>query len=167
MGAGIHGGFGATMGSAKLNNGYSTKSVNKSITKDQLLDFLDGKTAHSSQIADRIRKGEIKVSVLGDELFDRYFGVNRDVLGLAYGNKIYLRRSSSSIFSDLVHEGTHALDFLSGIPERKISGWEGEIKAYTAEHHFQKASGLLIQFSNEDDISVHVWSNYKKEGGRK
>ena len=132
MGAGIHGGFGSTMGSAKLNNGYSTSLENKSITKEQLIDFLDGKTTQSSQIADGIRKGNIKISVLGDELFDRYFGVDRDVLGLAYGNKIYLRRSSSSLFSDLVHEGTHSLDFLAGIPESKISGWEGEIKAYTA-----------------------------------
>ena len=43
--------------------------------------------------------------------------------------------------------------------------WNGEIRAYTAEHHFQKASGLTVEHANEDDIRVFVWSNYKN-GGR-
>lgn len=164
MGAGFHGGFGATKGSAKLNIENNKKNKIIDYTKEELLAFIDGKTSQSSVIADKIRKGEIKLSILGDELFDRAFGVNRDVIGIAIENKIYLRRNSISIHSDIVHEGTHALDYINGLPYEKISSWDGEIKAYTAEHHFQKASGLALQFSNEDDIKVHVWKNYRKRG---
>ncbi len=167
MGAGYHGGFGATKGSSKLyKDGYQRASGNN-FTREQLVDFLDGKTPHSSEIAEKIRKGEIKLSVLGDELFERAFGVNRDVAGIAIDNKIYLRKNSASIHSDIVHEGTHAMDFLKGLPYEKISSWEGEIKAYTAEHHFQKASGLAIEFTDEDDIKVHVWKSYNKRGGKR
>ena len=120
----------------------------------------------SSAIANKIRKGEIKLSVLGDELFERAFGVNGDVVGIAIDNKIYLRRNSGTIHSDMVHEGTHAMDFLKGVPYEQISSWEGEIRAYTAEHHFQKASGLAVQFTDEEEIKVHVWSNYKRKGGK-
>ena len=166
MGAGYHGGFGATKGSSKvLKNGYQS-SGGQNYTREQLVNFLDGKTSQSSEIADKIRKGEIKLSVLGDELFESAFGVNSDVVGIAIDNKIYLRRNSGTIHSDMVHEGTHAMDFLKGLPYEKISSWDGEIKAYTAEHHFQKASGLAVQFTNEDEIKVHVWKNYRKKGGK-
>ena len=61
MGAGFHGGFGATKGSSKLlKNGYQ-KSDGRDYTREQLLNFLDGKTAQSSEIADKIRKGNIKL----------------------------------------------------------------------------------------------------------
>lgn len=166
MGAGFHGGFGATKGSSKVfKEGYQSTQKNN-FTRDQLIDFLDGKTNQSSVIADKIRKGQIKLSVLGDELFEKAFGVNHEVVAIAIDNKIYIRKNSGTIHSDIVHEGTHAMDFLSGLPYEKISSWEGEIKAYTAEHHFQKASGLAVQFTNEDDIKVHVWSNYRKKGGK-
>lgn len=166
MGAGYHGGFGATKGSSKISNEGFQNSSGNNFTREQLIDFLEGKTSQSSEIADKIRKGEIKLSVLGDELFERAFGVNRDVVGIAIDNKIYLRRTSSTIHSDMVHEGIHALDFLKGMPYEKISSWDGEIRAYTAEHHFQKAAGLAVQFTNEDEIKVHVWKNYKKKGGK-
>ena len=166
MGAGYHGGFGATKGSAKIYEDGYQKVQGRDYTRDHLIDFLDGKTTQSSAIANKIRKGEIKLSVLGDELFERAFGVNGGVVGIAIDNKIYLRRNSGTIHSDMVHEGTHAMDFLKGVPYEQISSWEGEIRAYTAEHHFQKASGLAIQFVNEDEIQVHVWSNYKKKGGK-
>ena len=105
MGAGYHGGFGATKGSAKIYKEGYQKSRDKGYTREQLVDFLDGKTTQSSVIADKIRKGEIRLSVLGDELFERAFGVNSDVVGVAIDNKIYLRRNSSTIHSDMVHEG--------------------------------------------------------------
>lgn len=46
------------------------------------------------------------------------------------GNQIYVRRGSASVFSDVVHEGIHVIDFLDGIDERTISSWAGETKAY-------------------------------------
>lgn len=73
-------------------------------------------------------------------------------------------KNSNTIHSDIVHEGTHAVDYLSGLSYDKISSWNGEIKAFTAEHHFQKASGLKLQFDSENEIKIHVMNNYKKKG---
>ncbi len=167
MGAGYHGGFGSTLGSNKVYSEVGEKNCKINYTREELIAFLEGKTAQSSEIAENIKKGYIKMSILGDELFERAFGVNKDIAGLAIENKIYLRKSSISIHSDIVHEGTHAMDFLNGIPYETISSWDGEIKAYTAEHHFQKAAGLTIEFQDEDDIRVHVWKNYKRRGGKR
>ncbi|WP_288886487.1 hypothetical protein [uncultured Eubacterium sp.] len=164
MGAGIHGGFGATKGSVKLYKDIYAKSKEQNYTREQLINFLDGKTKQSSIIADKIRKGEIKISVLGDKFFEDVFGVNKDVVGIAIDNKIYVRKNSNTIHSDIVHEGTHAVDYLSGLSYDKISSWNGEIKAFTAEHHFQKASGLKLQFDSENEIKIHVMNNYKKKG---
>jgi hypothetical protein len=167
MGMGYHGGFGATKGSYKMNyTGEYQKTSGRNYTRDELIAFLEGKTAQSSIIAEKIKKGEIRLSVIGDELFEKAFGVKSDIVGIAIDNKIYLRKNSVTLHSDIVHEGTHALDFLKGLSYDKISSWDGEIKAYIAEHYFQKASGLAIQFDNEDDIKVHVWKNYRKRGGR-
>lgn len=44
---------------------------------------------------------------------------------------------------------------------------EWGIKAYTEENHFQKVSRLVVQFTNEDEIRVHVWSNYKKKNRKR
>ena len=160
MGAGYHGGFGATKSSLKTYKHGYIKTQTKGYTREQLIDFLDGKTTHSSEIAQKLRNGTIKLSVLGDELFERALGVKGDVAGVARDNKIYIRKNSISIHSDIVHEGTHAVDYLQGVPYKIISSRKGEMKAYKEEHYFQKASGLSIQFDNEDEIRVHVWLNY-------
>ena len=102
----------------------------------------------SSEIVANINAGNIKLSVIGDELFERAFGVASDVTGLAIDNKIYIRKSSITIHSDMVHEGTHALDYLRGISYSERAGWAGEIRAYTAEHHFQKAANITLEFAN-------------------
>jgi hypothetical protein len=59
MGSGYHGGFGATKGSSN-KVGYQ-KAQGSNYTREQLIDFLDGKTTQSSAIADKIRRGEIKL----------------------------------------------------------------------------------------------------------
>lgn len=78
------------------------------------------------------------------------------------GNQIYMRRSSASIYSDVVHEGTHAIDFINNIPQSEISSWPGEIRAYSAERLFQIESCMPVQFATENDMLIHIWSNYKK-----
>ena len=76
------------------------------------------------------------------------------------GNQIYVRNSSASIFSDVVHVGIHAIDFLNGIDETIISSWVGETSAYEAEREFQLFKGFETQFISEEDMMVHIWSNY-------
>ena len=58
---------------------------------------------------------QIKINVLGDELFESYLGVSSGTTVVQVGNQIYMRRLSASIYSDVVHEGTHAMDFINNI----------------------------------------------------
>ena len=62
----------------------------------------------------------------------------------------------------MVHEGTHAIDFIDGIDERIISSWSDEKGAYSAEQDFQISKGQESQFPTEEDMMVHIWSNYRK-----
>ena len=164
MGTGFYGGFGLTSGSGiivsfklGLLSGHS-----KNYTREDLLNYIDGVTCESTEIAKAIREGKIKVNVLGDHLFEEYLGVSRDTVALAVGNQIYIRNSSISIYSDLVHEGIHAKDYLSGIKEEEISSVSGEIRAYSAERRFQIAKGIHVEYENEEDMLVHIWMNYKR-----
>lgn len=43
-----------------------------------------------------------------------------------------------------------------------ISSWAGETNAYMAEREFQMFEGFETQFVSEDDMMVHIWSNYSK-----
>lgn len=46
--------------------------------------------------------------------------------------------------------------------EQVISSWTGEYKAYNAERLFQIESGMPVEFTNVDDMLVHIWSNYNR-----
>jgi len=162
MGAGYHGGFGATKGSGKSEKTNYTKGNTVNYTREQLLAALDGVTEISTQVAEQIRKGEILLNVLGDELIERCYNIKPTTAAFADDNKIYIRKSSLSIISDMVHEGVHAKDYLKGVPSEEIGGWPGELRAYRAEHEFQIKAGLTIEYANDDDICVHVWSNYDR-----
>lgn len=54
------------------------------------------------------------------EMFERrIYAVSGDTMAMLVGNQIYVRRGSASVFSDVVHEGTHVIDFLDGIDEKE------------------------------------------------
>lgn len=170
MGAGTHGGFGNTRGSKRANLikiSYSKKGkltqAKASHTRESLLKEIDGHTTISSEIAKNIKNGNVHINVLGDKLFSEYLGVDSDTVGLTVGNQIYLRASSASIISDLVHEGNHAIEYISGISVNNIRTWPGEIRAYKAEREFQIKTKRDLTFKNENDLLVHVWSNYERE----
>ena len=123
-----------------------------------MLGQLDGVTTQSTKVADAIRNGEIKVSVLGDELFDRYFGSSQ---AMAQGNKIYLRRESEYLFSESVHEGTHVLDYLDGFGMGgSKTVWQWEKRAWFYERQYQKASGGNVEFDNVNDMLFNIYRNY-------
>lgn len=156
------GAFGNKSGkTAALKLGNSQKVI-QSFTRDDIIKSLDGVTEKSTQIANGLRNGKIKLNVLGDELFESYLGCSSDTMAMQVGNQIYVRRSSSCIFSDVVHEGTHAIDFINNVPQSEISSWTGETRAYSAERFFQIKSGMPIQFKNKEDMMIHIWSNYKR-----
>lgn len=81
-------------------------------------------------------------------------------LGIASGDKFYVRRSLASLVSEIIHEGTHALEFKAGVSQDIIRTREGELRAYKAEHQFQKAAGMPLDFANEDEILIHVFRTY-------
>ena len=107
--------------------------------------------------------GQCELMYTYDKLFSEYLGVSSDTVGLTVGNQIYLRASSASIISDLVHEGNHAIEYISGINVNNIRTWPGEIRAYKAEREFQIKTKREVTFKNENDLLVHVWSNYERE----
>ncbi len=135
------------------------------VTRDDIIEALNGTTDKSTEIAGAIQDGRIGINVLGDELFESYLGVSPNTVAAELNGQIYLRRSSQSLYSDVVHEGTHALDYLSGVDERTIGSWTGEIRAYMAEREFQIKSGMTVQFSDIQDMMVHIWSFYPRDGG--
>lgn len=150
---------GGTNSAYKLGNNVT---ISQSLTRQDIINSLDGVTDQSTQIANAIKDGKIKINVLGDELFESYLGVSSNTTAMQVGNQIYMRRSSASIYSDVVHEGTHAMDFINNISQREISPWPGEIRAYSAERLFQIKAGMPVQFATENDMLIHIWSNYKR-----
>ena len=162
MGTGMHGGFGNTAG----KNHYEKKGIlvksNVSHTRDSLINEIDGHTEISSKIAKGLNNHSIHINVLGDRLFEEYLGYDKKTVAVTIGNQIYLRSSSASIISDLIHEGTHVLDYLSGINVKNIRSWNGEIRAYRAEREFQIKTKRKLDFENDDDLLVHVWKNYER-----
>ena len=149
-------------GSNSANKIGNSDKVVHSYTRDEIINSLDGVTQKSTEIANSIQNGKIKINVLGDELFESYLGCSSDTMAMQVGNQIYVRSSSATLFSDVVHEGVHAMDFINGVDESVISSWSGETSAYNAERLFQLESGMPVQFESEEDMMVHIWSNYKK-----
>lgn len=164
MGAGYHGGFGATRGSAykKETNSNHTQSVTISLRKSDIINALMGVTEASSIVAELIKDKKIGVNILGDELFEATLDKNIDaksISGYQERNQIRLRRSALKGYSNFVHEGTHAYDYLQG----KItpSSLKGELRAYSNEHEYQIKKGEHIDFKDSDEILVHIKLNYK------
>ena len=122
-------------------------------TREELLEALDGVTDISTEVANQIRCGEIKINVLGDELFDASCPL--ECVGTsAYfkEGQIYVRRNSTSLLSDLVHEGKHALDYNNFIAQ---TTYQAEFSAYKAEQSFQIEKNFPVDFTNDDEILVH------------
>jgi len=63
---------------------------------------------------------------LGDDLFESYLGVDKSVVAKQVGNQIYVRNGSQSMLSDLVHEGTHMLDYNNSFGINGASTWHGK-----------------------------------------
>ena len=123
----------------------------------QLAEALAGTTLQAGRVARAIRAGEIQVHVLGEADFDQRYAVvggRSYALAFAYGREIFVRANSRSALSDLVHEGTHTLDYKVGFFRgRRIL----ELRAYAYEHQFQKATGAEAQFENLLEVVRFVW----------
>jgi len=125
-----------------------------------LLDKLLGTTRAAERIAKAIEAGEIRVRLLSDERFDRIHhnkGGKNAAWAFADGRTIYIRKSSPSLLSDVVHEGTHALDHLSGVERNRR---QLELRAYVNEWQFQKTTHTSTQFSSLAQLVIFVYTRY-------
>lgn len=101
--------------------------------------------------------------MLDDKLFENYLGVDKNTSGIAIRDLIYVRHKSNHILSDIVHEGTHALDYDNRFGSKGISRWVWEKRAYFYERQFQIATEGRVDFATISDMLVHIWGNYKNE----
>ena len=63
--------------------------------------------------------------------------------------------------SDAVHEGTHALDFLKGLPAATAGDVISlEKRAYFYERQYQAATGGPVDFPSIADMLKHIADNY-------
>ena len=166
MGAGYHGGFGATKGSALkiLPSAGSTPAIKINVSKQDIINALRGVTDMSTLIAENIENKNIGINILGDKLFEAVLGKtdNPEVInGFQMGRNVYIRRSAITGYSIFVHEGTHALDSVNGVPQHQIGSHQGEFKAFANEHDYQIKKGEKPDFKDYDDILVHIKINYK------
>jgi len=99
---------------------------------------------------------------LGDDLFESYLGVDKSVVAKQVGNQIYVRNGSQSMLSDLVHEGTHMLDYNNSFGINGASTWSWEKQAYFYERQFQIATGGKVEYETIDDMLVHIYSSYNR-----
>lgn len=162
MGAGYHGGFGATKGNSKTKIVGYIRGKQVVLDKLQLIAGISGVTKQASDIVDNIKNKKIRLTILGDDLFEKYLGVSAETAAYTVDNHMYLRMSTLNGLSDLIHEGTHAMDHISG-RSRKNTLISNEIRAYKKEHEFQKAAGIKLDFKDEDEIRIHVYLNYYKK----
>ncbi|WP_347243948.1 hypothetical protein, partial [Thermogutta sp.] len=129
------------------------------ITKANIVADLSAGTTQSRRIAQAMEEGKIGVNILGEEMFEKAYrfrggsGNISAVDAFAYKQHIYLRQSRSDIFRDAVHEGTHALDYVSGF-KGSVAQWEK--RAYFYERQFQLYKGRFTEFRTLGDILRHI-----------
>ena len=124
---------------------------------------IEGTTQQADRIASAIRKKDIGLNIISDEMYTRLIG---DSLAYAAKNQIYLRRSAingGTVLGDLIHEGTHALDFVSGFGKntlKTVGQWEK--RAYFYERQFYRWNNEPVRFDSINDMIRSVKPDYPK-----
>jgi hypothetical protein len=133
----------------------------QSITRERILSRLKGLTEQSDAISSSISSKASGLNVLGDNLFARTYalkgGLGEAPQAFAYGEQIFVRRGSANLLSDVVHEGTHSLDYLSGFDGSTL---QLELRAYSAEGAFQQAGGGTVEFSSDQEMLDFIQQHY-------
>ncbi len=142
--------------------GYLAQGTS-TFTRDEIPGLIEGKTRQATKIARAIRNNDIKLNFLGDKYFEEYLGEKSTVTAVAKGRNIYVRKDSNHILSDIIHEGTHALDYMERYGVNGLSRWSWEKRAYFYERQFQIATGNNIDYVTINDVLIHIWMNYPNE----
>jgi hypothetical protein len=133
------------------------------VTRQALLEGIDGVTATSSQVVRAVREGAISLHVVSDRTFNHIYIVTggiaelaEGVAGYAWGTRMYVRRSVSfgEALATTVHEGRHALDYLQAfIGSRRTL----EARARFAEREFVGRVGLRQDFPDTNGVLWALW----------
>ena len=148
-------------GRAAQSFARETTELGGAVSREGITSGLRGTTRQADRIADAIADGRIRLQIVDDATFVKAYralGGGDDIPSAfkALDDLVYIRRSSPTPLSDVVHEGTHVLQGLSGFRGTVLMH---EIQAYLNERFFRKAIGLESVFSTES-LEVFVKNRY-------
>lgn len=152
------------LGGVFAAGGRLAKTVDtEKLTREAVAEVLGQTTLQGGKIADGIRKGAVKMNLLGKELYEKTlkkFGIDpkvESVQALAYKDQIYVQRDNAEVFRDIVHEGTHALDYLD---DYQGSVYQWERRAFYFEQQFQKWVDRPLEFEDMNDMMKAIYELY-------
>src|SRR5262249_34568504 len=136
------------------SKGASTLSGLGAASRAEIIDGLRGVTEQSDAIATAIKNGDIELHIMDDAAFAQRWlesSVSHPPVAFADGASIYVRRGSETLLSDVVHEGTHALDSINNYANYTVRATTHtlEFAAFKAEQNFQRAMNLKPDFAND------------------
>jgi len=154
-------------GTGRVNHslGSEMTELGTPVTHDGIVLGLRGTTNQATRIADALGTGQIEMEILSYERFQRLstFLDAGNARALHLQGTIYINQASLTPLSDVVHEGTHALQRLNGI-ERGITQPRQvvETQAYLHEKFFRRNIGLPSTFESQS-LEKFVFRNYESD----
>jgi hypothetical protein len=125
--------------------------------------------ARLAKIADRLEIFAGDIKILDDATFEAEmtrFGQSAKTRALYVEGTIYLRQSRGErLLEDLVHEGTHSLDFspqgiFKGVDPKLMMPEDVFLREYRA-YMAQKLVTGRIPFGSKEKLIEHILKNYK------
>ena len=137
------------------------------VTRQSVVRGLMGHTAQGDEIAAGIECGNIRLNVLGGELFEKAYRLRGGTETIAprafqWANSIYVRRGSSHLLSDVVHEGTHAMDVIFRLVKvpYDTNPYIWEQRAHDAAREFEMAIRGVVEFPKIEEMMRHIFRRY-------
>ncbi|WP_204344522.1 hypothetical protein [Psychroserpens algicola] len=164
------------------------------LTRKEIADNLKGFTEQANKVAKIVEDGVFEFSILNEKAFKKKYldigGEEADytkfkIEAFSYGDENFFRSTKSvgEFMSELVHEGTHTLDYLKkealiesaktlkgtdrlnklkNIYKQFGDNHSYEKRAYFHERAFQEATGLETEYTSIEDMIDHIKYSYKK-----
>jgi hypothetical protein len=140
------------------------------LSKEAIIAELLAGTQQAQRIAEGLDRGRIGLNVLNEEMFVKAYEYyyrkqyGHDPLyitadAFAWNNKIFVANDSDDILGRIVHEGTHALDYLNGNVQ-KMTTHQLEKRAWFQERMFQLWMDQPTQFSTIDEMIQFIKQYY-------
>jgi YD repeat-containing protein len=137
-----------------------------SLTRESIVGGLTGFTQQGNRVAAGIRNGDIQINVLSDQMLQKayalYGGQGAAPQAFQVGRGVYLNKTSNSLLTDTVHEGTHVLDEVGGLVrvDYNLNPYAWEKRAFFYERQFQLAKGETPEFSSIQEMLDFIYRVY-------